>query len=157
MVLDFERVVTLITDLGELFDRYSFLALPGTAMKTIKKNSAANVRLGNYNMLRDICLGQIREMESLKWLQVFEAACAGADQTIKNVLDRLSHIPMRLQVDSEEGNSDEHYIWTITSIKINSIIRVGRHILLTILVRFVCFIVTDMENEDYIMIMFEDL
>ena len=54
MALDFERRVTLITDLGELLDRYLFLALPGTAMKITKKNPAAKVRQGNYNMLRDI-------------------------------------------------------------------------------------------------------
>lgn len=88
-------------------DRYAFLALPGTAVTKTDRNPAAKIRLANYNLLKDISLGLIQEEEALKWMTMFEAARVGADKSAEStgILDRISHVPLRLRIDQESSTS----------------------------------------------------
>jgi len=108
MALEMERGVGLIKDNGELLDRYAFLALPGTLVSRTDRNPTANVRLSNYNILRDICLGEITGDEAHKWVKVFRGAKQGADVSALHVLDKIRHIPLRLRSDSTDTSAKEN-------------------------------------------------
>ena len=113
MSLEFGRGVALITDHGELLDRYAFLALPGTVVTEPDRNLAAKIRLANYNILKDINLRLLQEEEALKWITMFEATRTGADKSAEwtGILDKISHVPLRLRLDQEssspQSNSDK--------------------------------------------------
>ena len=102
MALEYDRGVALVKESGPLLDRYAFLALPGTTVPKTDKNPDAMVRLGNYNVLKEICLGNTTDDEALAWLDVFEAAFSGADKTIQKYLMKMSHVPLRLTTDNQE-------------------------------------------------------
>lgn len=97
IALEMERGVGLVKDNGELLGRYAFLAFPGTLVSRIDRNPTANVRLNNYNILRDICLGEITSDEAHKWVKVFRGSKQGADVSALHVLDKICHISLRLR------------------------------------------------------------
>lgn len=97
IALEMERGLGLVKDNGELLDRYAFLAFPGTLVSRIDRNPTANVRLNNYNILRDICLGEITSDEAHKWVKVFRGSKQGADVPALHVLDKICHISLRLR------------------------------------------------------------
>ena len=99
MVMEIENGVELIKDIGEQLGRYAFLALPGTLVTKKESNKNANVRLLNYNILRDICHGEIKGMKAEKWIDVFVAAKVGVDTSGSRVLPKIQHVPLRLRTD----------------------------------------------------------
>ena len=108
MALEMERGVGLIKDNDELLDKYAFLGLPGTLLSRTDRNPTATVRLSNYKILRDICLGEITGDEARKWVKVFRGAKQGADVSAQHVLDKIRHIPLRLRSESTDTSGKEN-------------------------------------------------
>lgn len=99
MVLEHRRGTEIISDVGSLLDRYSFLALPGTKLLLTDKDTKSNLRLLNYNVLRDIATGKMKDNEARPWIAIFESAANGADKSIDCILEKVKHVPFRLKPD----------------------------------------------------------
>ena len=103
MALEFNRGVPLVYNETDLLDRYAFLGLPGTRVPTTDKTNSTRLRLENYNILRDIVQGKLKEKDACQWIEVFEAAQLGADESTLHIVKKIRHVPLRLSVDDSSN------------------------------------------------------
>ena len=104
MALEFREGVRLITNQQDVLDKYAMLALPGTSLTTCittPRNGTTQVRLFNYNLVKDIYHGNLREQEAVQWLTAFEAARRGIPMSSKTILENIKDVPLRLKTDQD--------------------------------------------------------
>ena len=74
MALAREEGVAECNNAREILDTYAMLPLPGTLVENPTERSwTSTTRTGNYNILREICLGILSGDEATGWLSMFEA------------------------------------------------------------------------------------
>ena len=101
MSLDFKNGRAPTSNKGELLDRYNMLALPGTLIDKAEHRAIKNIRLLNYNQLKNIFIGNIQGEEAEQWIKVLEAARNGADKSAESFgLHLIDHVDLRMTTDT---------------------------------------------------------
>ncbi|KAK3106610.1 hypothetical protein FSP39_023509 [Pinctada imbricata] len=93
----------LMTNRGNLLDKYSILALPGTLVT--KGKSHSYLRLENFNVIRNIAIGKIVGREAYEYLKIYEEASKARNTDVDWLVEKSNDIPLRLLSSSEEARS----------------------------------------------------
>ena len=78
----------------DLFDRYNFLALPGSAPR--QQTAKSGMRHGNYVQLRDIATEKDNDMRVLK---MFENAARDRENELDSMIRSINGAGIRLRLE----------------------------------------------------------
>ena len=105
MSLEYNLGVKSVTNKSDLLDKYAMLALPGTSLDmTSHTNGISQARLLNFNILKGIYMGNMKEAEANVWLATLEAATAVSSKDTEGLLQVIKDVPLRLTLENSASN-----------------------------------------------------
>jgi hypothetical protein len=105
MSLEYKLGVKSVTNKSDLLDKYAMLALPGTSLDMISHtNGISQARLLNFNILKGIYMGNLKEAEANVWLATLEAATTVSSKDTEGLLEVIKDVPLRLTLENSASN-----------------------------------------------------
>jgi hypothetical protein len=105
MSVEYNLGVKSVTNKSDLLDKYAMLALPGTSLDmTSHTNGISQARLLNFNILKGIYMGNMKETEANVWLATLEAATAVSSKDTEGLLQVIKDVPLRLTLENSASN-----------------------------------------------------
>ena len=105
MSLEYNLGVKSVTNKSDLLDKYAMLALPGTSLDMISHtNGISQARLLNFNILKGIYMGNMKEAEANVWLATLEAATTVSSKDTEGLLEVIKDVPLRLTLENSASN-----------------------------------------------------